>query len=305
MSAERLLPNGVEVSFAEIDRALNAPRDERRRGAMRALTATVLVIGPHTRLPEAATALDRVAATVGIRAILISDGDNPVPPVFVSEHAVALEGLRASFVNNAVAALRLSSLPTLVWWRGGRSEGLDGLSELCDRLVLDAEDPAASWSRALTIAERTAVTELRWTRLTRWRALMAHFFDIPEVRAVTPAFRELAIEAADPHAARLYAGWLIGALHLEQAVSLDVHHLPGGPTLQSVRIGGGSHELTLRLASNGRCVETRARVEGRAAATRMVSLGPQDLPSLVAEELRVRSRDRAFEQALRVAQALG
>jgi glucose-6-phosphate dehydrogenase assembly protein OpcA len=306
MSTERLLPRGTEVPFAQIDKVLGTLGDERhRRALLPALTATVVVIGPHSRLPEAANALEQIAETIGIRPILISDGESSAPKVFVSEHAVALEGLRPSFVNNAVAALRLSSLPTLVWWRGGAIAALDGLPDLCDRLVLDAEDPRPSWDRAAALLERTAISDLRWTRLTRWRALMAHFFDIPEVRAAIPRLRVLRIDGSDPHAARLYAGWLVGALHLDSGVSLDVRHLPGGPTVQSIRFGDGAEELTLRLASSGRCVETGARVDGHAAATRIVSLGTQDLSALVAEELRVRSRDLAFEEALRASRGLG
>jgi glucose-6-phosphate dehydrogenase assembly protein OpcA len=305
VSTEPLLPNGVEVPFGQIDEALNTIGDERcRRGALPALTATVVVIGPPARLPEAATALEEVAGTIGIRPVLISDGDRAEPTVFVSEHAVALEGLRASFVNNAVAALRLSSLPTLVWWRGGAPEALEGLSELCDRLVLDAEDPLRPWDRAAGLMERTAVSDLRWTQLTRWRALMAHFFDIPEVRAAASGFSRLQIEETDPHAARLYAAWLIGSLRLDSRVALDLRHVPGGPALRSIRFGDGTQELMLRLASNGTCVETRARVERHATATRVVSLGKQDLATLIAEELRVRSRDLAFEEALRLSRGL-
>ena len=53
------------------------------------------------------------------------------------------------YLNNAVAALRLSSLPTAVWWRGGNPEMLEGVANLADRMILDAEEPADVWARAL------------------------------------------------------------------------------------------------------------------------------------------------------------
>ena len=95
---------------------------------------------------------------------------------------VSIGGLRPEYVNNAIAGVRLSSLPTVVWWRGGRPEGLDGVATLADRVVLDAEDPWPLWARTPPLFEHTAFTDMRWARLTRWRAAMAHFFDLPEVR---------------------------------------------------------------------------------------------------------------------------
>ena len=96
--------------------------------------------------------------------------------------------LKPQYVDNAVAALRLSSLPTLVWFRGGSQDLLGELAQLADRVVLDEIDPLASWKQSLTLLDRTAFSDLRWARLTRWRTLMAHFFDIPRVRHVARSF---------------------------------------------------------------------------------------------------------------------
>lgn len=311
-----LLPGGADVPFAEIEAALaRGARGDGRGGSGRALTATIVVVGPRERLAAAADALD--ALTTGVRTILISDGDHASPAVRVSGRAVAIEGLRPAYLNNAVAALRLSSLPTLVWWRGGAPDTLDGLGELADRLVLDAEDPLPVWARAATLFEKTAVSDLRWTRLTRWRALMAHFFDIPEVRASAPRFRRVQIEGSDPHMARLFAGWLSSSLDssagsfekdsfgknsFEKKTSgMSIDLLPdaaGGAPIARVRLGEGEQELSLSLASSGTCIETAMRVQGHTEASRIVSLGNQGLAPLIGEELRIRSRDPAFERAL-------
>lgn len=302
----RLLPGGIDVPFAEIEAALaRGASGDGRGGPGRALTATVVVVGPRDRLAAAADALE--ALTTGVRTILISDGDNVSPGVRVTGRAVAIEGLRPDYLNNAVAALRLSSLPTLVWWRGGDPDTIDGLAGLADRLVLDAEDPLPVWGRAATLFEETAVSDLRWTRLTRWRALMAHFFDIPEVRASASGFRRLQIEGSDPHMARLFAGWLSSSLGWSadpsemQTSRTSIVLLPdaaGGAPIARVRLGEGEQELSLSLASSGTCVETAMRVQGHAEASRIVSLGSQGLAPLIGEELRIRSRDPAFERAL-------
>jgi glucose-6-phosphate dehydrogenase assembly protein OpcA len=297
-SAEPLLPSGVKVPFEEIDSALNRNSDdEARRAAGRALTGTIVVAGPPRRLTEAANALTELP-DVGLRAVLISYGDNPAPTVHVSRQTVALEGLRPEYLNNAVAALRLSSLPTLVWWRGGRTEALTGLAALSDRLVLDADDPTEVWKSVPMLAERTAVSDLRWTRLTRWRALMAHFFDMPDVCAAASRFRVLRIEGTDRYMAQLYAGWLASTLHWPGDVKPELRDLPGTSPIESVALGDGGQELTLRLADNHSCVETTVRLRGLAPATRTVSLGDQGLAALVGEELRIRAHDLAFERAV-------
>jgi glucose-6-phosphate dehydrogenase assembly protein OpcA len=301
---EPLIPTGLEVSFVDIESVLSGhSSDEAKRAAGMALTATIVVAGPPPRLVEAAKALTQLT-DVGVRTVLISYGDNPEPAVRVSHQTVSLEGLRPRYLNNAVAALRLSSLPTLVWWRGGNVETLKGLAALSDRLVLDAEEPREVWASVAALAELTAVSDLRWTRLTRWRALMCHFFDIAEVRAAATGFRRLRIEGSDLNAARLFAGWIASALKWSEGVSPDLREKPGASPIDLVVLGDGTQELTIRLAANQTCVESAAVVHGLAPASRIVSLGDQGLAALLGEELRIRSRDLAFERAVAVSKGL-
>ena len=127
-----LLPGGHDVPFAEIEVTLaRLVRDGRRRkrGPARALTATVIVVGKPDRLVAAAEALEQLGESGGVRAILISEGEHTSPVARVTENAIAISGLAPRYLNNAVAALRLSSLPAVVWWRGGSVEALDDLAE--------------------------------------------------------------------------------------------------------------------------------------------------------------------------------
>jgi len=295
--SESLLPAGVAVSFSEIESALAGSSEDARRAAGTALTATVVVAGPRERLSEAAEAIESLK-DIGVRAVLISYGDNPAPAVRVAGHTVALEGLRPDYLNNAVAALRLSSLPTLVWWRGGQIHDIQGLATLADRLVLDAEDPHEVWKSVESLAQRTSVSDLRWTRLTRWRALMAHFFDIPEVCAAACDFRTLRIEGSDRPAMRLFAGWLVSVLGEQQRIVSDLHDQPGRAPIEVVVLGDGSQQLVLRLGANRTCVRTAAEVTNLPSSSRTVSLGNQQLAALLGEELRIRARDLAFERAV-------
>jgi len=295
--SESLLPAGIAVSFSDIESALAGSSEDARRAAGTALTATVVVAGPRERLSEAAQAIESLK-DIGVRAVLISYGDNPAAVVRVAGHTVALEGLRPCYLNNAVAALRLSSLPTLVWWRGGQTEDIQGLAMLADRLVLDAEDPLEVWKSVENLAQRTSVSDLRWTRLTRWRALMAHFFDIPEVCVAACDFRALRVEGSDRHAMRLFAGWLRSILGTDQDIVADLHERSGLAPIEAVVLGDGSQQLVLRLAANRTCVRTAAEITNLPSASRTVSLGNQQLSALLGEELRIRARDLAFERAV-------
>ena len=299
-SPSDLLPAGADVPFTGIGDAI-------ARGAcldsgatpMRALVATVVAVGPVNRLGAAAEALQSLGDAGTVRGILISDGANPAPPARVAGNIVALHGLKPQYVNNAVAALRLSSLPTLVWWRGGRADTLEGLAELADRIVLDDVDPEPTWARATSLFEESAFSDLRWARLTQWRALMAHFFDIPEVQAAASDFARLTLIASDRMSARLFAAWLESAIAFRDGFDVEYVDGPRDTPIDEVRLGDREQELVIRMAAQRTCLETAVSVRGHRSASRLVSLTDQSLTGLITEELRIRARDAAFEKALR------
>jgi glucose-6-phosphate dehydrogenase assembly protein OpcA len=284
-AVSELLPGSAEVAFVDLPATAEAT------------IATVVIVAPRGRMREAADALAQAADSGGVRAILIvADAGAAAASVRVAPEGILIEGLKPEHFDNAVAALRLSSLPTLVWWRGGSSDVLRGLAALADRVVLDATDPTAVWPLVAPLAEHTAITDVRWARLTRWRTLMAHFFDIPDVRDAARSFQSLEIHGGDPHAARLFAGWLTSSLQLEEQIAVTLEEHAGAPPIEYIQLASGRHRLTLRLAQSRTCVVTS--VDGGSGASRIVSLGDQSLAAVIAEELRVRSHDASFERSL-------
>lgn len=263
----------------------------------RVLTATVVAVTPGSRLRETTEALTALRARAAVRTILVTLGDRTQPEVLHDGDATVIEGIVPRYLNNAVASLRLSSLPSLAWWRGGNAEALHDLATLVDRLVLDSPKPEPDWASATELAELAALSDLRWTRLTRWRNLMAQFFDVPEVRAGMPTFGKLEIAAADPYAARLFAGWLTARLPRGRDLLTSIESDPRGEPLASVALSAADQRLLLQLVPTSNCIETTIVRDG-ASASRIVSLGDQSLAALLSEELRVRARDLAFEQAL-------
>jgi glucose-6-phosphate dehydrogenase assembly protein OpcA len=262
----------------------------------RARTATLVAVGPSDRLKDVSTTL---AAGDGAGALhvvrIITDG----PGTASSDDrpdVVTIGGLRPEYVNNAIAAVRLSSLPTIVWWRGGRAEELEGVASLADRVVLDATDPWPLWSRLPPLFGKTAFTDVRWARLTRWRAALAHFFDLPRVKQISPGFTSLSIAAADRAQAALFAGWLDASLNWRGRIRAAL--VPSNVPFESVTLRENSCELELALLPDSNCLSAEGRIGGEVMASRVLSLGSQTLSSLIAEELRIRSRDLAFERAL-------
>ena len=293
---ETMLPGSKEVPFSELGEML-ASAAPRKKSAFRASTATVVVVGPAARLVPVVSALAELGDVRGVRAILIAEGTAAKPVVRMSDTIVAIDGLSPAYLNNAVAAVRLPSLPALIWWRGGSRKALEDVTSLADRLVLDTEDPDELWPRATGFFEQTALTDLRWTRLTKWRAVLAHLFDLPQVRAAIDGFRQVKIVAGDQSAARLFAAWLASCLQwgsvetqIQTVSSDDVS------VLESVELIGSRVSIAVRRLRGRDCLE--ASIDGEIADVRVSPIGHTTLSACIGEELAVRSRDLAFERAL-------
>ena len=265
----------------------------------RARIATLVIAGPSDRLSEA---LDSVGASEedagSLHIVCISTGGTGGGALHPRPDIVAIEGLRPEYVNNAIAAVRLSSLPTVVWWRGGSPEGVDGVARLADRVVMDVEDPWPLWPRTPPLFEQAAITDIRWARLTRWRAAMAHFFDLSHIQQAASSFVRLSIVGHDRAQCALFAGWLDAALDWKGRVAPACEPGKSGVPMESVTLAGDAGQLRLQLLPDSSCLDTRASIGDDVLASRVVSLGDQSLRALLAEELRVRSRDLAFERAL-------
>jgi glucose-6-phosphate dehydrogenase assembly protein OpcA len=297
-----LLPQASDVEFGQIDTALGRARETSRTAGApaRALTATIVAVGSEARLRETVEPIEQLGQSGAIRGILVPIDNPGAFAARVEGNVVVLHGLRPAFVDNAIGALRLSSLPTLLWWRGGPAGTLEGVVKLADRVVLDADPPEESWRCAASRFERTAFSDLRWTRLTRWRALMAQFFDLDEVRAASETFRTLGITGSDPASARLFGAWMRTSLEGGERLAVDVTEA-AGPPIQRIALGDGTCELTLQLGGTGSCVQASACLQNHQVESRVVTLGDQTFPTLLSEELSIRSRDAAFEAALQAA----
>ena len=294
-----LVKSATAVPFSEVERAL-AREGAKKPGttlSARALTATVVAVGPRERLDDVAQPLSELAAAGAIRAIIIPEGTPPADAQ-VGPNVVVLPGLEDTFIDNAVASLRLASLPTLIWWRGGPMPLLDSLITLAERVVLDADPPEDGWRCAVSRFERAAFSDFRWTRLTRWRAMMAQFFDLPDVREAAPSLTRLRIDASDRPSAELFAAWMRTALQWGNDMTIDIHESRSTSPISCITLSGGAQDLNLRVAKTRTCLESAVK-SGAQTLSGVVGLGDESLTALLSDELRIRSRDHAFERALR------
>jgi glucose-6-phosphate dehydrogenase assembly protein OpcA len=120
-----------------------------------------------------------------------------------------LYGPLADHGDSVVIPLLLPDCPVVTWWPAGAPTipAEDSIGSLAQRRITDAA-AARHPIKALESRRMSYVdgdTDLAWTRLTPWRALLAAALELPpyeEVEAVTVT------GAADNPSADLLAGWL-------------------------------------------------------------------------------------------------
>jgi glucose-6-phosphate dehydrogenase assembly protein OpcA len=151
----------------------------------------------------------------------------PAPglPQVCSERIVLRAGVNAAdLVPGAVRPLLEADLPMVLWWRGDARthEALfRDLADECARLVVDLPDPGAPAAAVRLGLDRSICPFSRdstWFGLTRWRELVAQFFDPPGLRSSLQSIESVEIEVLSPDASRTprlaiwLAAWLAGQL---------------------------------------------------------------------------------------------
>lgn len=193
--------------------------------------------------------------------------------------------------NASVAVpLLLPDVPVVAWWPHVAPEVPveDPLGALAQRRITDA---AAHGSplRALQQRQRSYApgdTDLAWTRLTGWRALLAAALDQPSYEDVTGA--EVS-GAADSPSTDLLAGWLAAALK----VPVRRRRSRTGPGMRSVHLQRPSGPVAL-VRPNGRV----GTLTQPGQPDRRVALRRRPVRDCLAEELRRLDPDEIYQAAL-------
>ena len=124
-----------------------------------------------------------------------------------------LYGPLAEHGSSLVVPLLLPDAPIVVWWPGAAPEvpAADRIGRMAQRRITDVAQAKSPLRALLQLSGVNAPgdTDLAWSRITRWRALLAAALDQPPYEPVT---RAVVTGATDSPSAELMAAWLAFAL---------------------------------------------------------------------------------------------
>jgi glucose-6-phosphate dehydrogenase assembly protein OpcA len=201
-----------------------------------------------------------------------------------------LYGPLADHGDSVVIPLLLPDCPVVAWWPGQAPTvpAADPIGKLAQRRITDAA-AAAQPIKALE-SRRTSYaagdTDLAWSRLTPWRALLAAALDLPpyeDVEAVTVT------GAADNPSADLLAGWLRSRLR----VPVRRRTSPSGGGISAAVLERRSGPVEL-VRPDGKVGTLRQPGQPE----RRVPLRRRPVRDCLAEELRRLDPDETYQAAL-------
>ena len=216
---------------------------------------------------------------------------------------------RAGKASACVPLLR-SELPTVLWWPMPPDEAaggaLGGLLPIVDRVVVESDrapdDAAAirSLARWLPGEHGPAVTDLAWAAITPWRQLIVQMLDAETLAALEPGGTATIVHSA-PHpgaGALLMGGWMRDLLGPAVEIEMRARDDPAvGVLVVELRGPTGRHLQVERLHGRDAATVTVTEPDG-ARRVRTLPLPEPGRARLLAGELEIQRRDRAFERAL-------
>ncbi len=200
-----------------------------------------------------------------------------------------LRGEVSDHSESVVMPLLLADSPVVVWWptRAPDDPAADPLGALAQRRITDAAGAHRHKQAAMSTQchhYSPGNTDLAWTRITLWRAMLAAALDQHPAKVTAASVRA---ERVSP-SAELLSAWLTARLKV--AVER-----------RSSR-GPGITEVVMQTADGEIRIE---RPDGRLAALtlpgqpdRPVALKRRDIAELLAEELRRLDPDEIYEQTV-------
>ena len=199
---------------------------------------------------------------------------------------IRMRGAVAAHPASVIRPLLLPDSPVVIWWPGKapNNRAADELAQLARRRVTDA----ASAARPLVALKARARdytpgdTDLSWTRLTPWRALLAAALDQYPAK-----IKSVAVEAdrGNP-SADLLAAWLHARLKVEV-----IREISSGPGMTAVRMTTASGDIAITRPDG---LLASYAVPGQ--PERLVALKRRNLTELISEELRRMDPDEVYER---------
>jgi glucose-6-phosphate dehydrogenase assembly protein OpcA len=209
---------------------------------------------------------------------------------------IRLKGEVVKHSESVVLPLLLPDSPVAIWWPNHPPDdpASDPLGRLAQRRITDAA--AASKARTKAIHRQCQVyvkgnTDLAWTRITSWRALLAAALDQQALKVTSAS---VTAERISP-SADLLTAWLSDRLK----VSVD-RRSSKGPGITEVVLETTDGPVRISR-SDGRL----ATFSSPDRPDRPVALKRRELPELLAEELRRLDEDDVYAETARTLLKLG
>lgn len=203
---------------------------------------------------------------------------------------IRLRGEVVKHAESVVLPLLLPDSPVAVWWPADAPQdpAADPLGALAQRRITDAAAATRTKTKAIHIqcsAYSKGNTDLAWTRITPWRALLAAALDQhPEkVRSAS-----VTAERISPSADLLVA-WLSDRLHVDVE-----RNNSDGPGITEVVLSTKGGDIRI-----GRADGKLASFSSPGQPDRPVALKRRSIPELLAEELRRLDEDDIYAAATR------
>lgn len=263
-------------------------------GAASGLVFTLIVVAPASDYDEVFDACTEAGREHPSRIILVTDGSARTTRLDAEVHvgdevpgeilALRFHGELRDHKDSTLLPLLLPDSPVIAWWPREAPEPVasDPIGALATRRVTDAMGCSEPLGRLLERANglEQGDTDLTWTRITPWRAMLASALDI----------HQLPVTGASVHAADNNAGGLLLASWLGSRLGLDARFLGNaGPGITKVTLTTDDGDITL------------ARTDGKMATlsapwspTRAVALRRREMSALITEELRRLDSDHVF-----------
>jgi glucose-6-phosphate dehydrogenase assembly protein OpcA len=291
------------TNSSKINRALV---DLRETGGSIALgrVLTLVIVTEESAPEEAIAAANAASFEHPCRVIVVARGSRRASPrldaqIRVGGDAGASEvvvlrvyGSLVDHGASVVVPLLLADAPVVIWWPGDAPEvpSQDPIGMLGQRRITDA---ASSKRPVAQLTKRRETyspgdTDLSWTRITRWRGLLASTLDQPPHDKVTSA---AVAGSVDSPSADLLAAWL--ALALKCPVKRIKSPAKAGPGLHSVVLTRRAGDISL-VRPQGITAELKVANQPE----RHVALPRRGLRDCLAEELRRLDADDIYAEVL-------
>jgi glucose-6-phosphate dehydrogenase assembly protein OpcA len=203
---------------------------------------------------------------------------------------ITLTGAVTKHVESVVLPLLLPDSPVVVWWPTNPPEdpASDPLGRLAKRRITDAAAVSRGKAKAMLTqchAYAPGNTDLAWTRITAWRALLAAALDQSRAKVTSAS---VTAERISP-SADLLSAWLADRLKVE----VD-RKASSGPGITCVTLRTRAGDIRIER-SDGKL----ATLSSPGQPDRPVALKRRDIGELLAEELRRLDPDDVYASTVK------